>query len=69
MFKRLLICCILKSCFVISIQAQLVWKNLEVNIENDENLSELEQQYEELSELAEHPFNINTITLNSAILL
>lgn len=62
MFKRLLICCILKSCFVISIQAQLVWKNLEVNIENDENLSELEQQYEELSELAEHPFNINTIT-------
>lgn len=62
MFKRLLICCILKSCFVISIQAQLVWKNWEVNIENDENLSELEQQYEELSELAEHPFNINTIT-------
>lgn len=42
--------------------AQSAWMEWEEQVGEEENVASWREQYEELSELAEHPLNINTVT-------
>ena len=62
MLKRLFICCII-GCYVLTpLFAQSDWLEWNEDITASEELEDWREKYEELSEIAEHPFNINTIT-------
>ena len=56
------IVCILVSYTVVNLQAQSNWIEWKEDVSEAEEMSGWQEQYEFLSELAEHPFNINTIT-------
>lgn len=59
---KIFILCILISYSVFDLQAQSNWVEWKEDISEAEDISKWQEQYESLSELAEHPFNINTIT-------
>lgn len=59
---KIFILCLLISYAVIDLQAQSNWVEWKEDISEAEDISKWQEQYESLSELAEHPFNINTIT-------
>ena len=62
MLKRLFICWII-GCYVLTpLYAQSDWLEWNEDITASEELEDWREKYEELSEIAEHPFNINTIT-------
>lgn len=46
----------------LNVCAQSAWMEWEEQIGEEADLSSWEEQYENLSELAEHPFNINMVT-------
>ena len=54
------IVCILASYTVVNLQAQSNWIEWKEDVSEAEEMSGWQEQYEFLSELAEHPFNINT---------
>ena len=62
MLIRVFIVCILVSYTVVNLQAQSNWIEWKEDVSEAEEMSGWQEQYEFLSELAEHPFNINTIT-------
>lgn len=59
---KIFILCILISYSVFDLQAQSNWVEWKEDISEAEDISKWQEQYESLSELTEHPFNINTIT-------
>ena len=59
---KIFILCILISYSLFDLQAQSNWVEWKEDISEAEDISKWQEQYESLSELAEHPFNINTIT-------
>ena len=61
MLKKYVLACLL-ACCIVNISAQSDWVEWEENTLEVEDLTYWQEKYEELSELAEHPFNINTIT-------
>ena len=61
MLKKYVLSCLL-ACCIVNISAQSDWVEWEENTLEVEDLTYWQEKYEELSELAEHPFNINTIT-------
>ena len=62
MLKKFYLVCILSCCICSNLCAQSEWMEWWEHMDTDEGVSFMQEQYEELSELAEHPFNINTIT-------
>lgn len=62
MLIRTFIVCVLVSYIVTDLQAQSNWVEWKEDISETEDISNWQEQYEFLSELAEHPFNINTVT-------
>lgn len=62
MLIRVFIVCILVSYTVVNLQAQSNWIEWKEDVSEAEEMSGWQEQYEFLCELAEHPFNINTIT-------
>ena len=62
MLKKLLIICMLMGMVVLKAEAQTGWIEHQQNVSSEEELKGWEEIYEELAELAENPFNINTVT-------
>lgn len=62
MLKRIFICWILAVCVLTPLHAQTDWLEWNEDISTPEELEGWREKYEELDEIAEHPFNINTIT-------
>lgn len=68
MLRKSVFICIL-SCCIVNLYAQTDWFEWEENALEAEDISYWQEKYEELSELMEHPFNINTITKEQLELL
>ena len=62
MWKKYVSLCVSVIFTCLNVCAQSAWMEWEEQIGEEADLSSWEEQYENLSELAEHPFNINTIT-------
>ena len=62
MWKKCCFICILGCCVCLKLCAQSNWTEWLEQTDSDEALSAMQERYEELSELAEHPFNINAAT-------
>lgn len=62
MLKRLFMFCLSIVCVLTPLLAQSDWLEWNEDIAAPEELAGWQEKYEELSEIAEHPFNINTIT-------
>lgn len=62
MLKRILCCWLLIYYVLTPLFAQSDWLEWNEDISASEELEDWREKYEELSEIAEHPFNINTIT-------
>lgn len=62
MWKKYISLCVSVFFTCLNVCAQSSWMEWEEQIGEKANLSSWEELYENLSELAEHPFNINTVT-------
>ena len=62
MWKKYISLCVSVFFTCLNVCAQSSWMEWEEQIGEEANLSSWEELYENLSELAEHPFNINTVT-------
>lgn len=62
MWKKYISLCVSVFFTCLNVCAQSAWMEWEEQIGEEANLSSWEELYENLSELAEHPFNINTVT-------
>ena len=62
MWKKYVSLCVSVVFTCLNVCAQSAWMEWEEQIGEEADLSSWEEQYENLSELAEHPFNINTVT-------
>lgn len=62
MWKKYVSLCVSVIFTCLNVCAQSAWMEWEEQIGEEADLSSWEEQYENLSELAEHPFNINTVT-------
>ena len=62
MLKSLLIFCVSIAYFITTAGAQVVLRGWEPDVTSDDDLISWQEKYEDLTYLAEHPFNINTIT-------
>ena len=62
MWKKYVSLCVSVIFTCLNVCAQSDWMEWEEQIGEEADLSSWEEQYENLSELAEHPFNINTVT-------
>lgn len=62
MWKKYVSLCVSVIFTCLNVCAQSDWMEWEEQIGEKADLSSWEEQYENLSELAEHPFNINTVT-------
>ncbi|WP_300728056.1 helix-hairpin-helix domain-containing protein [uncultured Bacteroides sp.] len=62
MLKTLFLCCVSLLYICSEISAQSSWTDWEEHIDDDESLLSWQERYSELSELAEHPININRAT-------
>lgn len=62
MLKSIIIFWILSNCVLTTLLAQSEVTAWETYVDNEKDLAYWQEHYEELSELAEHPFNINTVT-------
>ena len=62
MLKSIIIFWILSNCVLTTLLAQSELTAWETYVDNEKDLAYWQEHYEELSELAEHPFNINTVT-------
>lgn len=60
MWKKYISLCVSVFFTCLNVCAQSSWMEWEEQIGEKANLSSWEELYENLSELAEHPFNINT---------
>ena len=62
MLKKWCFICILGCCICSNLYPQSAWMEWKEQVDGEESITFMQEQYEELSELAEHPFNINTAT-------
>jgi hypothetical protein len=62
MWKKYVSLCVSVIFTCLNVCAQSAWMEWEEQIGEEADLSSWEEQYENLSELAEHPFNINMVT-------
>lgn len=62
MWKKYVSLCVSVVFTCLNVCAQSAWMEWEEQIGEEADLSSWEEQYENLSELAEHPFNINMVT-------
>lgn len=62
MLKSIIIFWILSNCVLTTLLAQSEVTAWETYVDNEKDLAYWQEHYEDLSELAEHPFNINTVT-------
>lgn len=62
MWKKSVSICVSVVFTCLNVCAQSAWMEWEEQIGEEADLSSWEEQYENLSELAEHPFNINMVT-------
>ena len=62
MWKKYISLCVSVFFTCLNVCAQSAWMEWEEQIGEEANLSSWEELYENLSELTEHPFNINTVT-------
>ena len=62
MLKSVLIFCVSVVFFVTTAGAQVVIRGWEPDVSSDDDLISWQEKYEDLTYLAEHPFNINSIT-------
>ena len=62
MSKKSVSLCVSVVFTCLNVCAQSAWMEWEEQIGEEADLSSWEELYENLSELAEHPFNINTVT-------
>ena len=62
MWKKYVSLCVSVVFTCLNVCAQSAWMEWDEQIGEEADLSSWEEQYENLSELAEHPFNINTVT-------
>ena len=62
MWKKYVSFCVSAFFTCLNVCAQSAWMEWEEQIGEEADLSSWEEQYENLSELAEHPFNINMVT-------
>lgn len=62
MWKKSVSLCVSVVFTCLNVCAQSAWMEWEEQIGEEADLSSWEELYENLSELAEHPFNINTVT-------
>lgn len=69
MWKRYFIFCISVVFICVNLWGQAAWMEWEEQMGEEENAVSWEERYEELSELAEHPFNVNTVTKEELELL
>lgn len=69
MLKVLISMIVLMICNCHLVCAQVTWEDWKLDVGDDESLSEWKTQYEELADLSEHPFNINTVTKEELELL
>ena len=61
MWIKYFIVCVLISYTGVNISAQ-TWVEWEEQVADEQDIVYWQERYEEMSELIEHPFNINTIT-------
>lgn len=66
LIRRIVACVSMFCVFAVCSYSQSEWSDWQENITDDESLAGWQEEYQELAELAENPFNINT--LNSATL-
>lgn len=62
MWKKYVSFCVSVLFYCGNLFAQSAWMEWEEQVGEEENVASWREQYEELSELAEHPLNINTVT-------
>ena len=62
LINRLILCITVYLFFITCSYSQSEWMEWQENIVDDETMYSWQEEYEELVELAENPFNINTIT-------
>ena len=62
MWKKYVSFCVSVLFYCGNLFAQSAWMEWEEQVGEEENVVSWREQYEELSELAEHPLNINTVT-------
>lgn len=62
MLKKCCLICILSFCICSNLRSQSDWMEWREQAGDEETLAFMQEQYEELAELAEHPFNINAVT-------
>ncbi len=62
MWKTLLTTCVLMCITVLKSWGQSEWTEWRQDVSTEEDVADWREIYEDLSDLAEHPFNINTIT-------
>lgn len=60
--SKLIICISSSLCVVNNVYSQSSWMEWRESISDERTLSAWEENYHDLVELSEHPFNINTIT-------
>ena len=60
---RRLICCFSVCCTVVNaVHSQSAWVEWKEVVTDDKSIAEWQEKYQELTEISEHPFNINAIT-------
>lgn len=62
LIRRIVACVSMFCVFAVCSYSQSEWSDWQENITDDESLAGWQEEYQELAELAENPFNINTIT-------
>lgn len=62
MWRRFVIFCVSVVFTCVNLWGQSTWIEWEEQIGEEETVTSWEERYEELSELAEHPMNVNTVT-------
>lgn len=62
MWKRFVYLCVSVVFSSLNLYGQSSWMEWEEQMGEEESAVSWEERYEELSELAEHPFNVNTVT-------
>ena len=62
MWKRLVYFCVSAIFTCVNLYGQSSWMEWEEQIGEEEGMASWRERYEELSELAEHPWNVNTVT-------
>lgn len=62
LINRIISCISVVFMFITCLYSQSQWMDWQENITDDESVYSWQEEYEELIELAENPFNINTVT-------